>query len=1232
MKKTYSLIEVGIMILAIFAFAYLIHEATPELKKALDEPLIPLASAQSSSVCCEKMKAGAYCQDTVSGNDCDNLYRVFSESCDQTDECKLGCCYDEEEGTADKGTPKLLCKGRFIEDRNCNTPEAKLGCCFLGTMNQFVTEKQCEKLSATIGVGKDWKPDVYEAACTQIEVTKEVGACITRGQCKVITKQECDKLQNGTFYKENDGTTLLCTAPQLHTNCTKTTKTICIEGRDEVFFQDSCGNRANIYDSSKYDNIDYWTKVYTKDQSCNPKSGNENSKTCGNCHRQLGGYCSKATSIKPIYGDNICKQTWCDYKEGKKTQKYQNGESWCVYEGKVDNGDDVVGSRHYKKVCQMGEIIDEPCADFRQEICVESDLSKTANSTGNTNGSAKSFNNAACIPNNWRECTGENAKAAKDCNVAYCMKKGVHIDMFNFDVCVPRFPPGWAYTKSARTSAESICKTASQTCKVIYTKKLFEGCTCDVNCDCETSTFTDGMNEICRRLGDCGAYVNIAGKVTTGGYSISGAPGVTLLGMYKKNAEDKPGQTVEVDPNLEKYIKAAGLKAPDPEAPENKMGWGAGALMAGIGLGVAGIAYGYAVGTWMGVFGQGVTWNSFTNALEVAFRFGPVGLGPSGEIIPFTGMYTPGTPFVNVLGMGVNAPFLAAVSSAAIAAGAAFAVVSIIGALMGLPPEAVMVAAGTGALASVATVIVIKMWFSTLGFMATTLWAAGIGIVVGILMLVIFKLMGIGEVCKEVDVAFKCKPWVPPTGSADCDKCNAPGKICSEYRCKSLGAACEFKDQNGKIKPTCIAKTNDGTSPSVSANTTISTDKLKYILEDNGVSIENINGGCMNAYETIDLGVITNEDAVCKMDLNSTDFNSMRVDFGDTEYQLTHTTPFFLPEPAHAKDFGSDWNGNMTMYVKCQDAYGNENLNPFSIKVCVNAGPDITPPVIKTFMPPTRSSVKVNATSKAASIYTNEPADCKWSLTDQDYESMENNMSCANSIGSISGSGYPCLADFIITNNGENKFYIRCKDQPWLTGENATRRNPNSASTEYVIIRTDRIISIDSLDLSPEPDSNNEIPMSNDVATIKISVRTSGGGSMHSCKYSFSGYDWMIDFYKTYSTSHEQEVNNMVQGMHNLYVECTDETGDKAKAEKTFTLTRDVTAPSIIRILPNKIVTNEEAECRASNSGCGFNFDEGTSMQSGFTTEHNAPGTGSYGVICKDSSGNSMSCQELTFT
>ena len=99
----------------------------------------------------------------------------------------------------------------------------------------------------------------------------------------------------------------LCSADELATNCGPTTETMCIEGRDEVYFKDTCGNRGNIYDSNKVysKNSAYWQKIVNKEESCNnkPKKGNAGSKSCGNCDYFRGSICKEG---KANYGDYAC--------------------------------------------------------------------------------------------------------------------------------------------------------------------------------------------------------------------------------------------------------------------------------------------------------------------------------------------------------------------------------------------------------------------------------------------------------------------------------------------------------------------------------------------------------------------------------------------------------------------------------------------------------------------------------------------------------------------------------------------------------------------------------------------------------------------------------------------------------------------------------------------------------------------------------------------------------------
>jgi len=167
---------------------------------------------------------------------------------------------------------------------------------------------------------------------------------------------------------------------ELATNCGPTTKTICIDGKEEVYFKDSCGNLANIYDASRSDDETYWAKTISKPESCNPDSGNANSATCGNCDYFLGSTCKEYSRAKdarvPKLGDYICRDLSCTY-EG---QRYEHGETWCANSKGIN--ENLPGSRYFRLVCYNGDVTVEPCADERKEVCLQ--------------GSVNGFSSAVC--------------------------------------------------------------------------------------------------------------------------------------------------------------------------------------------------------------------------------------------------------------------------------------------------------------------------------------------------------------------------------------------------------------------------------------------------------------------------------------------------------------------------------------------------------------------------------------------------------------------------------------------------------------------------------------------------------------------------------------------------------------------------------------------------------------------------------------------------------------------
>jgi len=527
----------------------------------LSSQIISAQSTPQVSYCCERTKTGAYCQNSPL-EACDSAYRSTPTSCEATSFCKRGCCYDSDEGLCMENVPEEACKadnGIWSDQPECQIPQCELGCCILGQQASFTSLQRCKKLSGEFGLGTDFRRDIAdELACIDIATSQDVGACIFESEfvntCKFTTRSECNSQKLGTgvsnstsiaFYKD-----FLCTAPDFNTNCQKTKTTTCLEGHDEVYFLDTCGNPGNVYDSAKADSVEYWTKVFPKDELCGADSGNTNSKTCGNCEYLGGSICGKAENLKkPTYGDYICQDTNC--KKTANGKSYKNGESWCFY----DNGkptEDSVGSRHFRHICFMGEEMVEPCSDYRQQVCIEQSI---GGERGVINSGAGGFSQAGCAPNRWQDCILQNKSEdclnedQRDCSwmpidlkdpdlkkgVTGLLKSGITkvtsqlggggdlISGLSKDKengrCVPKISPGLQFWDS---SSASQCSLASQTCIVRYTKGLLESdWKCKDNCECLEATTKVLFNKICTQYGDCGAQSNYIGKFTSQGLEVT---------------------------------------------------------------------------------------------------------------------------------------------------------------------------------------------------------------------------------------------------------------------------------------------------------------------------------------------------------------------------------------------------------------------------------------------------------------------------------------------------------------------------------------------------------------------------------------------------------------------------------------------------------------------------------------------------------------------------------------
>lgn len=532
-----------------------------------------------ASICCEKKLNGAWCQEVESETECDTQYEFSLASCEQTNFCKTGCCYDSLNGVCSDSSVEKQCtnlggkwSGSCSENRMCEE-----GCCKLDRNTEWLTRGECLIKSEGVNREMDFDSSISEEEC--VYSSSEDGACISEdGSCRRTSEQECTSSSGdfrkgylcSKFYPDETG----C-KPQDHLGCSEDKAKY-----PDVFWYDSCNQRENIYEGNQNKKSSYNDgKIKPKEEvKCDPVVN----VGCGKCDYEGGeSICSEKD------GNFYCKDMTCkDKYDGDKIRKH--GESWCVFEtpvGKdpyenqevIESGGngytaplgkirDPVGADHWLRYCEDGNIKTSRCGVARSEICQET-----------TTKGIPTLSQAQCRINNGWMCAGykseEQCLSNSDCMVLPTRESegkinSVNVDsQFRFDVCVARFPIGIAgiegesseiappesEEETTELGYADICNRASKHCHMVYTAPPSEidpldttpgygGSGGGLNADCQSQEFLMEMDEFCTSMGDCGGFVNTAGN-----YSAS----------YKiKNSEDK---------SLEKYFT---------EYPKEKIGVG----------------------------------------------------------------------------------------------------------------------------------------------------------------------------------------------------------------------------------------------------------------------------------------------------------------------------------------------------------------------------------------------------------------------------------------------------------------------------------------------------------------------------------------------------------------------------------------------------------------------------------------------------------------------------------
>jgi len=460
---------------------------------------------------------------------------------------------------------------------------------------------------------------------------------------------------------------------------------------------------------------------------------------------------------------------------------------------------------------------------------------------------------------------------------------------------------------------------------------------------------------------------------------------------------------------------------------------------------------------------------------------------------------------------------------------------------------------------------------------------------------------------------FQCLPWEAPLGGTHCEECNSDEfRPCSEYRCRSLGQACELLNPGTTEEKCTWVNSHDVTSPTIETWEESLTEGHSYVPHatrpaDLGTRVvrDDSSDGCLQSFTPLEFGVLTNEPAQCKIDIVHTatlEEMSFYMD-GNNYFVYEHSQTMSLPSPdlVNAENPEISEDGIYDMYIRCQDKNGNENVDEFVVNFCVDPTPDTTPPTIVETSILSGSPVSFGIGEIDLEIYANEPAECKWSIQDKNYEDMENEMSCSSNIYEMNAQQlYPCSTTLTgIEDREENNYYFRCKDNPNLPEE---ERNVNAQSYPFSLFGTDPL---NILDVAP----NETLTGNTETVSVELYVKTDDGANegTATCMFSSSGEEGSyLEMFETNNFEHKQLLS-LREGNYEYYFRCVDAGGNSVDETTSFVVDVDNEPPFVTRAYHEldvlKIITDENAECVYSLNSCNYEFEEGLAMVNLFEDE-----------------------------
>ncbi|MDD5012673.1 MAG: hypothetical protein PHQ66_03470 [Candidatus Nanoarchaeia archaeon] len=507
-------------------------------------------------------------------------------------------------------------------------------------------------------------------------------------------------------------------------------------------------------------------------------------------------------------------------------------------------------------------------------------------------------------------------------------------------------------------------------------------------------------------------------------------------------------------------------------------------------------------------------------------------------------------------------------------------------------------------------------------------WLGIVGLGLGILGCLLF--------CKEAkyqQITFTCNPWQPATGGADCQKCNQGQFPCTSYKCQSLGQGCELLNPGTNTELCDWVNKNDIAPPTITSWNGPLPDGYSYTPDtatlppDKGVKITTT-GGCIPPFTKLTYGISLDKPGRCRMEVNSRtdDYASMSFPISNGLYKYNHTLLAFHggTSESEAEGFNIPNGGNYEVYIRCESRNGYSNEGTFVFKYCVDDEPDRTAPEIMLTDPLNGWPIKFGQISEDVNVYTDKPAECRWSHSDEDFDLMAGTMDCDQSITEVNANLlYQCQTTLTgLLDSVDNKFYFRCKSYPLNPEE---ERYKNEESYVYTLVGT-RALVID----WAKPDGIT-IKGATDSVQVTLGAHTSAGykdgKAICYFKEATKPDTSYVQFANTNTFEHSQDLW-FTEGGYDYSIRCCDLGGNCAVEDISFIVDTDRDAPIVARVYNDnkklKIITNEEAECVYDLNDCTYNFEDGVAMTTTNKIEHTTDwNTNSdFYIKCKDKFAN----------